>query len=110
MKSEKPASKIMMQHPTFVGLQELRMCIDYKLKKLEEMSGFVNRVFGIMIDVIKTQEIRKNDAHLVDRTYIGFIFTELEDKMKELALNQLLFSNFSESSIEFCFLKYMPSI
>ena len=47
MKTEKPASKIMMQHPTFAGLQELRICIDYKLKKLEEMSGFMNRVFGI---------------------------------------------------------------
>ena len=34
MKTEKPASKIMIQHPIFAGLQELRMCIDYKLKKL----------------------------------------------------------------------------
>ena len=60
----------MMQHPTFAVMQELRMYIDYNLKKLEEMSGFVNRVFGIMIDVIKTEAIRKNDAHLLDRTYI----------------------------------------
>ena len=78
MKTEKPATKIMMQHPTFAGLKELRLCIHYKLKKLEEMSG---------IDVIKTEAIRKNDAHLLDRTYIGLIFIELEDKMKELALN-----------------------
>ena len=105
MKTEKPATKIMMQHPTFAGLKELRMYIDYKLKKLEEMSGFVNRVPGIMIDVIKTEEIRINDAHLLDRTYIGLIFTELEDKMKELALNQLMFSNFSESSLEILFLE-----
>ena len=68
----------MMQHPTFAGLQELRMCIDYKFKKLEEMSGFVNRIFRIMIDVIKTEAIRKNDVHLLDRTYIGLIFTEHE--------------------------------
>ena len=59
-----------------------RLCIDYKLKKFEEMSGFVNRVFGIMIDVIKTKAIRKNDAHLLDQTFIGLIFTEL-DKLKD---------------------------
>ena len=59
MKTLKPASKIMMQHTTFTGLQEFRDCIDYKLKKLEEMSGFVNRVFGIMIDIMKTEVMRK---------------------------------------------------
>ena len=69
------------------------------------MSRFVNLDFGIMIDVIKTEAIRKNDAHLLDRTYIGLKFTELEDKMKELALNQLMFSNFSESSLEILFLE-----
>ena len=69
------------------------------------ISGFVNRVFGIMIDVIKTEAIRKKYEHLLDRKYIGLIFTELEDKMKELALNQLMFSNFSESSFEILFLE-----
>ena len=74
------------------------------------MSGFVNRVFGIMIDVIKTEAIRKNDAHLLDRTYIGLIFTELDDKMKELALNQLMFSNFCESSYIHTYIHFLKPI
>ena len=58
-----------------------------------------------MIDVIKTEAIRKNDVHLLDRTFTEVIFNELEDKMKELAINQLVFSNFSKSSLEMMFLE-----